>query len=405
MNKITLFATLLTISSIISVYAGEIAIDQTQSLKTTIMTAPEGSVIVLTDDAGVYPCATIDGPTMLANNITIKAAPGLTVKPTIQFVSGLDMSSYFFMKDGGSLTMEGITFDGSHTLFAVFLSQYTNLSSITVTDCDFINCTNQAGTAGGIVVAKKGTASTWTIPVGDVNVTNCRFFDVPGQLLLNTSASFANITFSNCYIKGNSTAEAFTNTTTKPNNYVFDHITMNGRNFRELSVTANTSIKYTNLIFANNNYTAKSLIPGTITIQDKLAFFNYVPGKGALIATVDNVDPKFGAKHIATATEYVNMGTDGKTIGYFGDGLPDTAPNALNNLMAASLSIYPTILSGNDVIKVSDVSDAASFKVVSVTGATVISGQLANGNIKLNNLSNGLYFVKANNAVAKFIVK
>jgi hypothetical protein len=57
------------------------------------------------------------------------------------------------------------------------------------------------------------------------------------------------------------------------------------------------------------------------------------------------------------------------------------------------------------VIKVSDVSDAASFKVVSVTGATVISGQLANGNIKLNNLSNGLYFVKANNAVAKFVVR
>ena len=99
MNKITLFATLLTISSIISVYAGEIAIDQTQSLKTTIMTAPEGSVIVLTDDAGVYPCASIDGPTMLANNITIKAAPGLSVKPTIQFVSGQDMSSYFFLKD------------------------------------------------------------------------------------------------------------------------------------------------------------------------------------------------------------------------------------------------------------------------------------------------------------------
>jgi len=405
MKKITLFATLLTVSSIISVYAGEIAIDQTQSLKTTIMTAPEGSVIVLTDDAGVYPCATIDGQAMAATSITIKAAPGLTVKPTIQFVSGQDMSTYFFLKDGGSLTMEGIIFDGSHTLFAVFLSQYTNLSSITVNDCDFINCTNQAGTAGGIVVAKKVTASSWTVPVGDVNVTNCRFYDVPGQLFLNTSASFSNVTFSNCYIKGNSTAEAFTNTTTKPNTYVFDHITMDGRNFRELSVTANTSIKYSNLIFANNNYVAKSLLPGTITSQAKLAFFNYVPGRNVLAAFVDGIDPKFGVKHIATATEYVNKGTDGKTIGYYGDGLPDTAPSALNNVIAPSLSIYPTVLSGNEVIKVSDVSDAASFKVLSATGATVISGQLTNGNIKLNNLSNGFYFVKINNAVAKFVIR
>lgn len=405
MKKITLLATLLTISSIISVYAGEIAIDQTQSLKTTIMTAPEGSVIVLTDDAGIYPCATIDGPSMAAINITIKAAPGLTTKPTIQFVSGQDMSSYFFLKDGGSLTMEGVIFDGSHTLFAVFLSQYTNLASITLNNCDFINCTNQAGTAGGIVVAKKGTASSWTIPVGTVNVTNCRFYDVPSQIFLNTSASFADVTFSNCYIKGNSTAEAFTNTTTKPNTYVFDHITMDGRNFRELSVTANTSIKYSNLIFANNNYVAKSLLPGTITSQDKLAFFNYVPGRNVLIATVDGIDPKFGAKHIATAPEYVNKGLDGKTIGYFGDGLPDVPPSALNNVIAASLSIYPTILSGNDVIKVTDAPDAASFKVLSAYGATVFSGQLINGNIKLNNLSNGFYFVKVNNAVAKFVVR
>jgi hypothetical protein len=405
MKKITLFATLLAVSSIISVYAGEIAIDQTQSLKTTIMTAPEGSVIVLTDDAGIYPCATIDGQAMAANNITIKAAPGLTTKPTIQFVSGTDNASFFFMRDGGSLTMEGVILDGSHTTYFIFISQYTNLSSITLNDCDFINCTNQAGTAGAIVVAKKGTTSNWTVPVGKVNVTNCRFYDVPNGIFLATSASYADVTFSNCLVKGNSTTEAFTNTTTKPNTYIFDHITMDGRNFRELSVTANTSIKYTNLIFANNNYVAKSLLPGTITSQAKLAFFNYVPGRNVLAAFVDGIDPKFGVKHIATATEYVNKGTDGKTIGYYGDGLPDTAPSALKNVIAPSLSIYPTVLSGNDVIKVSDVSDAASFKVQSATGATVISGKLANGSIKLNNLSNGFYFVKVNNAVAKFVIR
>ena len=405
MKKITLFATLLTISSIFSVYAGEIAIDQTQSLKTTIMTAPEGSVIVLTDDAGIYPCATIDGQAMAANNITIKAAPGLTTKPTIQFVSGADNASFFFMRDGGSLTFEGVIIDGSHTTYFIFISQYTNLASITLTNCDFINCTNQAGTAGAIVVAKKGTTSNWTVPVGTVNVTNCRFYDVPNGIFLATSASYADVTFSNCLVKGNSTTEAFTNTTTKPNTYVFDHITMDGRNFRELSVTANTSIKYTNLIFANNNYSAKSLLPGTITAQSKLAFFNYVPGRNVLTAFVDGIDPKFGVKHIATATEYVNKGSDGKTIGYYGDGLADTAPNALNSVIAANLSIYPTTLGGNDVIKVTDASNATSYKVLSTTGATVVSGQLTNGNIKLNNLSNGFYFVKVNNEVAKFVIR
>lgn len=388
MKKFPIFVLLMACATVFNVSAKDILVDGTMSLKTAIMTSASGDRVILTEGV-VYPCGSIIN-TIATRDLTVMADAGLAIKPTMQFEAASDQLAWD-IPAGMKLTLDGIVLDANHTTTFYILASTGGATSITANNCDFINITNAAGTSGAVVVSK-------TLPItGDLTFTNCTFTDVKQSIYLGTSGCFKNVKISNCLIKGAALQSTIYNTTTKPDSYIIDHVTFDGLNYRELSTTSNLTTTITNCLFANDAYTAKGLQPGTVTTQSHLAFFNYMPGLSTLVASVTS-DPVM-VNGIATSADYVNKGSDLKTIGYYGNSTI-YIPASVKTLKALSPI---TVAQNGNVFTLKGATDAA-YSVYSVSGSQVSNGQVINNTIEMN-LNQGIYLLKTNGYITKFSVR
>ena len=407
MKKTTLLSLFFAIVTFASIYATTIPVEPTEDLKAILRAAKDGDVIILTS-ADVYVMDSIKN----INSVTIQAAPGLDAKPVIRCLQdqGVNGKTQFYPKGGGSLTLDGIAFDGNNSIYFWCTSQYEGLANVTVNNCDFFNMKSPAGTGGVIFVSKKfDTASGMATVAGSLRVTNCSFERINQGIMSSTSASFSAVSFKNCSVKGPLKAEAFGNTTTKPETYEFDHVTFNGCNFREFSITSSTSITVKNVILANNNLannttgTKGTLLLGSGNLVNKCGVFNYSPTCTSYTnANTITVDPKFDANGIATATEYVAKGTDNLTIGYYDNGQIRPAATAISSIYKVDFKI----LQSEHYITIQGIENSSKYQLFSVAGKQLENGIInTNGKIDTNTLQSGIYFLRINNQTAKFAVK
>lgn len=77
---------------------------------------------------------------------------------------------------------------------------------------------------------------------------------------------------------------------------------------------------------------------------------------------------------------------------------------SVNEIEAVNIDVYPTFITGNVTVMA---SNNVAYQVVDMTGKIVKSGSLVNGynTINLENLSTGIYFIKANNASTVKVMK
>jgi len=406
MKKSTLLSLFISIISFTATYATTIPVDPTENLKAILRAAKDGDVIILTS-ADIYVMDSIK----YINSVTIQAAPGLDAKPVIRCLKdqGVNGKTQFYPKGGGSLTLDGIAFDGNNSIYFWCTSQYEGLATIAVNNCDFFNMKSPAGAGGVIFVSKKfDTASAMATVAGSLTVTNCTFERINQGIMSSTSASFSAVSFKNCSIKGPFISEAFGNTTTKPDTYEFDHVTFNGCNFREFSITSSSSITVKNVILANNNLannttgTKGTLLLGSGNLVNKCGVFNYLPTCTSYTnANTITVDPKFDANGIATATEYVTKGTDNLTIGYYDNGQILKAATAVSS----TYQIDFKILLSQQSITIQGLDEPSEYQIFSVAGKIIDNGIIhSNGKINISTFQSGIYFIRINNQSAKFAI-
>lgn len=407
MKRTTLLSLFIAIATFTSAYATVIPVEPTEDLKAILRAAKDGDVIILTS-ADVYVMDSIK----YINSLTIQAAPGLEAKPVIRCLKdqGVNGKTQFYPKGGGSLTLDGIAFDGNNSIYFWCTSQYEGLANITVSNCDFFNMKSPQGTGGVIFVSKKyDTASGMATVAGSLTVTNCTFERINQGIMSSTSASFSTVSFKNCSVKGPLVSEAFGNTATKPDTYEFDHVTFNGCNFREFSITSSTSITVKNVILANNNLannttgTKGTLLLGSGNLVNKCGVFNYSPTCTSYTnANTITVDPKFDTNGIATATEYVAKGTDNLTIGYYDNGQIRPAATAVKSIYNVDFKI----LQSQQNITVQGIDESSKYQIFSVEGKQIAKGMINNnGKIDTNTFQGGIYLLRINNQTSKFSVK
>lgn len=366
------------------------------NLKTIIDGAADGETIILTGNAYTF---TSGGKVTTAKSLTIKADPTLLSRPVATLPAGVYITHTSSIP--ATITFDGIEFNGNATATGLIQGKSAaggNLA-ITINNCKF---TNFAATS--IAVSYVGTGGITDLIYNDLSITNCEFIG-PFQSILVAAAKINspnNFLFQNCYIKGFggsgvivvNYAVAGANSVTV-NHCTFDQCTATKCEFKIVS-GVNTTIKNT-LISASGTTTAG--IFGTAVSNTNNALFTPNPSfhsswQGVSITT----DPVIGTNYVATASEYYNAGSDGKTIGYVG---PNGIPTAIQNQNKTS-SIALNIIQNGTSYTIN--SQNAPFAVYATNGSQVANGQIINEKINLN-LNKGIYILKSNGKVAKFTVK
>ena len=164
-----------------------------------------------------------------------------------------------------------------------------------------------------------------------------------------------------------------------------------------------------NVILANNNLanntsgTKGALLLGSGNLVNKCGVFNYSPTCSSYTnANTITVDPKFDANGIATATEYVNKGTDNLTIGYYDNGQILKAATAVSSLYKNDFKIVQS----EQNITIQGIEGSSNYQLFSTVGKQIESGIISNnGKIAVNILQSGIYFIRINNQTVKFAVK
>lgn len=411
MKRITMFLTLTALmmgSSLMR--AAEINVTPSQDLTAIVRAAQDDDVITLTE-AGVY---MLDSIKPWINSITIQAAPGLAAKPIIRMVQdpGTGGKTQFYPKAGGYLNLDGIVFDGNRSAYYWLTVQQEGMADVTVNNCDFINMINPAAAAGSgvIFVAKKLNSSIVNNLAGSLTVTNCTFSTVNAGLFFASSASYLSVEFSNCLIKGPLKSYAFSNYyqnsyQVRPDTYKFDHVTFDGCNFREFMISSGLETNLSNVILANNTTTTVFSIGSqgmAGNLYNHCAVYNYAANLSSLTnSSTLTINPQFDTNGIATAPEYVNAGSDSKTIGYYDAGQIIPWFSGVKTVKATSFSVYSD---GNSVI-VTGAQPTAEYSIYGISGAQLMKGKVESGKIAAGSLQKGIYLMRINGETAKFSVQ
>lgn len=219
----------------LAVSAVEIEIGSTTSniLGTTVASAADGDVIILTDNGpyvNVWKSEKGDNYTILDKNLTIKAAEGINpvIKYTVPFRSkngkttkfigikfdGTDMSHYdnyfhFYSNEDNNLEFENCEFTGmSKYLFYVYSGNKAH--SITLNNCNIHDNSNRivynnASTIDNlsIVDSEISGSSHYVIhnynnaQIGSCAITNCDLHNCTKRAILNEAGNIDNIEISN----------------------------------------------------------------------------------------------------------------------------------------------------------------------------------------------------------------
>ena len=109
-------------------------------------------------------------------------------------------------------------------------------------------------------------------------------------------------------------------------------------------------------------------------------------------------DPKFDSNNVATATPYVNQGSDGKTIGYYNAGQIKTA---VNTIKANYFNVYQQ----DNKLIVTGVPESASYQLIDLNGKLLKKDIIDNGIININSLKQGVYLFRVGEETSKLIIR
>ena len=295
-------------------------------ISAAINAAATGDIIELTSAGGIY---NFNTAVSIANkSITIRGAVGLTalhiVKPSTYLANQLIAFSH---ASGGTLTVQGIEWDINNKMpgFILLTTTAAKTYNITIDNC-YIH--GQTGGSLGTFRYSGGTPTTNTL-----TVTNSVFG-------LNSTAVYhdgfndyshpTSMSFSNCYFNGVSDASG---TIYAPAGeglkaYIFDHCTFYGNSKPDLSIVnaAGGTASITNSIFAFNSSTSNNVLANAnINVSNVGIYYTGIGSKATMYPTSGantlSANPVIGVDNgIAHGVDYVNKGTDGKTIGYYNNG-------------------------------------------------------------------------------------
>lgn len=90
-------------------------------------------------------------------------------------------------------------------------------------------------------------------------------------------------------------------------------------------------------------------------------------------------------------TKYCNVNLRSITI---------TIPSGIGNINADKLNVFVA----NKALMVQGIANGTMVEVYTATGARVLAQELVNGQIQLDNLSKGIYVVRAGNEKCKIVL-
>lgn len=405
MKKITFLSLALAICTMFSVSAKNTKLGAGAALAAAITTAADGDTITLTS-ASVYTV----GDYQAIGSIVLQGDPTLPSKPIVKEITPASANGLFAINNAASPTFDNLILDANGN-YRVISAMCDVIGDISVTNCDIINYVNCAIVSKGVTNFSKS---------GSIYVENCTATGV-GMFLLSGSAagsakSFKDIYVINCLIKGaqgpgnvgaSEAIAAYEGSTGKdislePETMTISHCSFVANNKPEFRITTVTSTTITDCIFANNPGTG-SVILGQGNWDTKCAVYMYGPDYLTFKVCTDQTkliqsNPQFDVNSIATATPYVNQGSDGKTIGYYNAGQIKTA---LKTLKATSFKVYQH---DNDLV-VRGASESSNYQIIDMRGSQVKANKIANGVINISSLNSGVYMLRIGAEISKFAVR
>ena len=405
MRKITFLSLALALCSMFNASAKNTKLGAGADLTAAITTAADGDTITLTS-ASVYTVADYQA----IGSIILQGDPSLASKPIVREITPASANGLFLVNSGASPSFDNLVLDANGN-YRIIFAMCDVIGDISVTNCDLINYVNCAIVSKGVTNFSKS---------GSIYVENCTATGV-GSFILSGSAagtakSFKDIYVINTLIKGAQGAgnvgaaetlaayegSAGSDDKLKPETMTITHCSFVGNNRPEFRVSTLTSTTISDCIFANNAGTG-SVILGQGNWDTKCAVYLYGPDYLTNKVCTDvtkliMTDPKFDASTIATATPYVNQGSDGKTIGYYNAGQIKTA---VNTVKANSFNVYQQ---GNNLI-VKGAPENVNYQIIDMTGRQIKSEIISNGVININSINTGIYLIRIGSETSKFAVR
>ena len=314
-------------------------------LTTKFSTLADGDILELTTNGGAYTWST-NITVLKQKSLTIRAAANLTSRPIITATSNYTGGLFSYSAPGGTtIILKGIEIIGSNllTTLATFTCDDVSNYNMQIDNCYIhgLSATANAITYGGSISVSN--ASTLTL--------SNSFFDFNGGSVYYNpySNNFPqNIVVSNCYFKGIYSTGVIETTYASVKNATIDHCTFNGNTGYELGLRGSKIIaSITNTIFANNTGSTNNVIGNATLNGTKCAVYYTGTGvAGTIYPTLTGsnallTNPVIDAYGNATASEYINAGTDGKTIGcYFAPPITPNVTVSTDKLQNLSYDMY-----------------------------------------------------------------
>ena len=405
MKKLTFLSLTLAFTSMFSLSAKNTKLGAGADLGAAITTAADGDTITLTS-ASVY---TIPDYQPIGS-IVLQGDASLSSKPTVRELTASSTNGLFALKEGGSPSIDNLILDANGN-YRVLFCLVDLIGDISITNCDIINYINGAIVSKGVTDFSKS---------GSIYVENCTATGV-GMFLLSGSAgatakSFKDIYVINTLIKGaqgagnvgaSETIAAYEGANApddklKPETMTITHCSFVGNNRPEFRISTLTSTTISDCIFANNSGTG-SVILGQGNWDTKCAVFLYGPDYLTFKVCTDvtkliMTDPKFDSNTIATATPYVDQGSDGKTIGYYNAGQIKTD---VKSIKATSFKVFQQ----DKKLVVIGAPENANYQLFDLNGKLLKKDIISNGLINITSLKLGVYLFRVGTETTKLVVR
>ena len=311
-------------------------------LTSKFSTLADGDILELTTNGGAYTWST-NITVLKQKSLTIRAAANLTSRPIITATSNYTGGLFSYSAPGGTtILLKGIEIIGSNllTTLATFTCDDVSNYNMQIDNCYIhgLSATANAITYGGSISVSNASTLTLSNSIFDFN---------GGSVYYNPySNNFPqNIVVSNCYFKGNYSTGVIETTYASVKNATIDHCTFNGNSGYELGLRGSKIVaSITNTIFANNTGLTNNVIGNATLNGTKCAvYYTGTGAAGTIYPTLIGSDalvtnPLINSYGNATSAEYLNSGTDGKTIGcYFA---PPQTPNITVSIDKLSMLTY-----------------------------------------------------------------
>lgn len=407
----TLFIVALAFSLSFSLQAAVISVTPGTNVYTTCKNAVDGDIIEFSELGDYNWSSTTSLNITTPKSLTLRAAQGLNGRPVLKVTQSVTyMFFYNLGTAGGRLRFEGIEINGNNNVSCITVSKLSAGYNLNVY---MDNCY-----VHGLASISSLTVIAFNYPNTAVNlnpdslVIKNSMFNITGAGVMYSSGAGRPkyVVADNCWFKGSYSKGVFSNLTGAANtvkSYVLNHCTFDSNNAADLNVnnidgdpTSTTTIS--NCLFTGNTGTATNYLGTGGNYKDHCGVYftgtpNTVYKDNLMDATTLRTDPVLDSEGSATTTEYVNAGSDGKTIGYnpvrFSTGFWE-------NKWASELSVYQQ----GKLLVVKGLKGKNPYRIFNIGGALIDNGTLENGVINTSRLSKGIYFLRVENKTAKFLI-